>query len=162
MTARTSSPSCARSWSRRISPRSPDIPPSTAEPPGTPATPSHSGAGRRSRNLSAGSKPSAAWRRPCIAASSVCGPASRWRWRRATSRGCRNCSPPEPESGYSDCLLAHQAASRPAQGISFLTADFFSGLLDRADPSKRTLRGASQCQTKRFTNLTYSLVLAHR
>lgn len=53
-TALTSSPNCARWSSRRTLPGSPGTLPSTAEPPGTTATPSRSGAGRRSRNHSAG------------------------------------------------------------------------------------------------------------
>ena len=49
-TTRTSSPSSARSSSRRKLPVRFDMPRSTAAPPGSPARPTHSDAGRRSRN----------------------------------------------------------------------------------------------------------------
>jgi hypothetical protein len=65
-----------RPVSRRMSRRNRDIQQSMAEPPGTRATPCPRSTERRSKRPSAGRKPSAAWHRPCIAASSASDPAS--------------------------------------------------------------------------------------
>jgi hypothetical protein len=62
------SPICATPAARPMSPGNRDIPPSTAGPPGTRAMPCPSATARRSRPPSAGPRPRAAGRRPCLAA----------------------------------------------------------------------------------------------
>lgn len=67
---------CVKPASRPMSPRNRDIQRSTVETPGMQATPYRSSTESGSRKLSAGPRPSAAWRKPFIAASNGCDPAS--------------------------------------------------------------------------------------
>lgn len=67
---------CAKPASRRMSHRKQDIQQSMAEPPGMKATASPRSPENGLRRPLAGRKPSAAWPRPCIAASSASDPAS--------------------------------------------------------------------------------------
>jgi hypothetical protein len=73
MTQVGSCPICDRPVSRRMSRRNRDIQQSMAEPPGIRATASPRSTERRLKRRSAGPRPSAAWLRPCIAASIASG-----------------------------------------------------------------------------------------
>ena len=75
-TARILSPNSGKPASPLMSPESSAIPPSPAAPPATPVTPCRRNAERRSRSPSDGPRPSAAWPRRSIAASSASAPGS--------------------------------------------------------------------------------------
>jgi hypothetical protein len=114
----------------RHSPGSPGTPPSMPQPPGTRAAPNRSGAGRGSRKPLAGPGRSEAWHRPCIAASSLCVPASPRRWRPAIGRGCRNRSAPEPGTARPDRTRGAKASTgRPSQKKAILSLTSFTSLL---------------------------------
>ena len=97
LSKRWKSPTCARPASRPTSPRNRDIQRSSGARPDTRVTPCRSGTANGSRKPSAGPKPSAAWHRPCIAASNGCARASFSPWRPTTSPGCHGCWPRNDE-----------------------------------------------------------------